>query len=291
MNDLPENLKVYLNEYRKERGFNPELKSIEISKKLSDYMNKCGLSGCVISVSGGVDSAVTYKLAKFAQELYPDIIKKVVPISQPIHSSDWALNRAQEVCKTCNEEPVVIDGTSLFDQTMTIVEKASGLKSTSFVGGQMKSYMRTPINYVMAQLLTANGTPSIVLGTGNMDEDGFLKYYCKPGDGTVDVQFIHDCHKSEVFQLAKYLGVPNSIVNAKPSADLWEGQSDEDELGVSYDFIELYTGYFLPMNNVQQTEFMESLSQNDLNWFNEKAKLCNDVHNRNSHKKSCAIDL
>ena len=291
MTDIPEALQQHLLTYRKQRNFDPKEKTDDIIEKLTNYMKKCSLTGCVISVSGGVDSAVTYKLAKIAQKKHPDIIKRVLPIAQPIHSSDWALNRGRELCRTCNENIVIIDSTDIFDQWVTKIEDAIGIKGNDFVKGQMRSYMRTPVGYMGTQLLSQEGFPAIVLGTGNMDEDGYLKYFCKPGDGTVDVQFIHDCHKSEVFQLAKYNKIPKSILEAKPSADLWDGQEDEEEIGASYDFIELFTGYYLPMSEEEKTQFTDSLSEEDREWFREKAELCAAIHRRNSHKKSCAINL
>jgi NAD+ synthase (glutamine-hydrolysing) len=54
-------------------------------------------------------------------------------------------------------------------------------KGGTFADGQLRSYMRTPVNYYVAQLLSANGNLSIVLGTGNYDEDGYLRYFCKVG--------------------------------------------------------------------------------------------------------------
>lgn len=108
----------------------------------------------------------------------------------------------------------------------------------------MRSYLRTPVNYFVAQLLGQEGYRCIVLGTGNFDEDGYvmvmvvvvmrryLCYFCKAGDGVVDVQVIADLHKSEVFQVARHLNIVKSILNAPPSADLWEGQTDEEELGM-----------------------------------------------------------
>lgn len=62
-----------------------------------------------------------------------------------------------------------------------------------------------------------------MLGTGNHDEDGYLGYFCKAGDGVVDVQLISDLHKSEVFKVGAELGVPESILRSPPSADLWDG--------------------------------------------------------------------
>ena len=61
-----------------------------------------------------------------------------------------------------------------------------------------------------------------------LDEDGYLCYFCKAGDGVVDVQLIADLHKSEVFTVGKYLEVPEDILVAPPSADLWDGQTDEE---------------------------------------------------------------
>lgn len=95
--------------------------------------------------------------------------------------------------------------------------------------------MKTPVAYFVAQLLSQEGTPCIVMGTGNQDEDGYLAYFCKAGDGVVDVQLISDLHKSEVFKVGAVIGVPEDTLNAPPSADLWEGQTDEGEMGFSYD--------------------------------------------------------
>lgn len=116
-----------------------------------------------------------------------------------------------------------------------MVQQAIGLKGTPFADGQLRSYMRTPVGYYAAQLLSSHGFPCIVVGTGNLgmylatdcclelDEDGYLLYFCKAGDGVSDVQLIADIHKSEVFKVAKELNVPKSVLEAPPSADLWEG--------------------------------------------------------------------
>jgi NAD+ synthase (glutamine-hydrolysing) len=68
----------------------------------------------------------------------------------------------------------------------------------------------------------------LVFLLGNYDEDGYLRYFCKAGDGTVDVQMIADLHKSEVFLVAKELGVSQNILVAPPTADLWEGTINDD---------------------------------------------------------------
>ena len=120
--------------------------------------------------------------------------------------------------------------------------------------------MRTPVGYYVAQLFSQQGTPAIVMGTGNMDEDGYLGYFCKAGDGVVDVSTISDLHKSEVFAVSRALGVPSQTLDAAPSADLWDGQTDEGELGLTYDFIELFTGMFLKLDEAKKAAFVASLS-------------------------------
>lgn len=287
---LTRQLQEYLDIYRKDKGFNCEQFIKNKTIKLVEYFKKNGLHGCVIAVSGGVDSAVVYALCKYAQKLYPDVIHKVQPINIPIHSSSWALERSTELCKKFGDNVVVIDQSPIFDQIADLVSKQLGISRNKFADGQLKSYMRTPINYYTTQLLSQT-TPSIVMGTGNQDEDGYLAYFCKAGDGVVDLQLISDCHKSEVFKLAKYLDVPESILKAKPSADLWENQEDEQELGVSYDFVELYTGYFKKMTSDETIIFLNTLDKESMEAFMLMEKKILEVHKRNKHKLNGIINL
>jgi len=87
--------------------------------------------------------------------------------------------------------------------------------------------------------LYANARNYLVAGTGNKDEDHGIGYFTKYGDGGVDISPIADFHKSEVYELARALGVPSRILEAPPSAGLWGGQTDHDELGMTYDEIEI----------------------------------------------------
>lgn len=292
---IEKNQNVYwkdeLQNYRNSRNFNCEGWINNKIEKFNNYLEEHSLSGAVLSVSGGVDSALTLALLKKTKELSNSNLKKIWAISQPIHSSDWALNRARELCQKMDVDLKVIDQTTIFDNVTDLVTNATGIKCNKFSGGQMRSYMRTPINYYCAQLLTQEGYPSIVMGTGNMDEDGYLAYFCKAGDGVVDVQLISDLHKSEVFKCAEYLGVPSSIIKAKPSADLWEDQEDENELGFTYDFIEFYTGVYLKYNSVEKENFLTGLNKDSLNEFVKFKERCVEVHNRNKHKIVGVINI
>ena len=282
----------YLTNYRrKQRVFSPRYFVRSKVKKLNEYLGKHKLSGAVLSVSGGVDSALTLALLKQTAELPNSNLKKIWAISQPIHSSVWALTRAKELCDQLEIELKIIDQTELYDNITKLVSSATNIKENKFSGGQLRSYMRTPINYYCAQLLSQMGYPAIVMGTGNMDEDGYLAYFCKAGDGVVDVQLIADLHKSEVFKCAEYLDVPDSIVKAKPSADLWDGQEDEKELGFTYDFIEFYTGVYLKMTEDYKKMFLDDLSNDSYKEFLDFEEKCVAIHNRNKHKISGVINL
>lgn len=273
-----------LKEYRSTRNFNAVEWIDKKCAKLNEYMSNCGLASCITSVSGGIDSAVTLALCSKAKTIAGSPIKHVVGVCQPIHSSAWALARGKENIAAFNAEEITVDQTDLHSQLRKMVDTAVGIEGGSFATGQLRSYMRTPVGYYVAQLYSQKGAPGIVMGTGNQDEDGYLAYFCKAGDGVVDVQLISDLHKSEVFIVAKALRVPESTIVAPPSADLWDGQTDEDELGFTYDFVELFAGLFLKLDDIGKATFKASLGSDALTQFECHSKAAEGVHKRNYHK-------
>lgn len=281
---LHDQLAAALAQYRAKRNFNPDEWIAAKTKKLNEYMARCGLKACVTSVSGGIDSAVILALCAKAKEQDGSPIVHNVGVCQPIASSAWALERGLENIRSCGAIEVVVDQTEIHKTLQTAVDSAVKIAGKPFASGQLRSYMRTPVGYYVAQLYSQEGTPAIVMGTGNMDEDGYLAYFCKAGDGVVDVQLISDLHKSEVFAVSRALKVPGATVNAAPSADLWEGHTDEDELGFSYDFVELFTGYFLPMSDQDKNAFLAGLNDDAKKQFQELSDKAIAVHRRNYHK-------
>ncbi|KAG5470570.1 hypothetical protein LSCM1_01814 [Leishmania martiniquensis] len=284
-------LQRVLKDYRKARAFDPVAWIDGKCAKLNDYMQRCGLKACVTSVSGGVDSAVVLAMCARAMQAHNSPIQKNVGLCQPIHSSAWALTRGKENIAACGATEVVVDQTALHTELATLVEKAIGITGSDFARGQLRSYMRTPPGYYVAQLLSQEGMPAIVMGTGNKDEDFYLGYFCKAGDGVVDVQIISDLHKSEVFQVAEALGVPANTRHAAPSADLWVEQTDEDELGFPYDFVELFTGWYLAQHESDKLEFLKSLSDEARDQFDRYVSACELVHRRNAHKLQRHVNL
>lgn len=283
--------KSYLDDLRKEKNFNSKMWVENKCNKFNNFLKENNLSGAVLSVSGGIDSAVTLALLNYTKNMENSNLKKIYIINQPIHSSSWAFNRAKELCDKFKIDMITIDQSDIHTSICEKVENQLKYKSNDFSKGQLRSYMRTPINYYLAQSLTEQGYPSIVIGTGNKDEDGYLAYFCKYGDGAVDIQLISDLHKNEVFQVGKFLEVPNSILSAPPSADLWDNQEDEKELGFSYDFIEFFTDYYLNKNETEQNNFIQSLNESSRNEFLNWADKCKNIHERNKHKLNGVINL
>ena len=148
-----------------------------------------------------------------------------------------------------------------------------------FSKSMFKSYQRTPVAY-----LVASHHGGVVVGTGNLDEDGYLYYYCKFGDGAVDVGLIWDLHKSEVFQLAAYVGVPQSILVAPPSADLAPGQTDESEIGATYHMVELVYMFVFNFDAEHKVSFLSSLGAEARQQFDREFAIIQRIHERGQHK-------
>ncbi|TNJ43725.1 NAD(+) synthase [Tamlana fucoidanivorans] len=199
---------------------------------LKDYATKSGMNGFVVGVSGGIDSAVTSTLcAKTGL--------KVLCVEMPIHQASSHVTRAQEHMtqlkkRFSNVSTTKADLTPVFEEFKTEVILEGKQATVDMALANTRARLRMTTLYYYAGLYKM-----LVAGTGNKVEDFGVGFYTKYGDGGVDLSPIADLVKSEVYQLGKYLDVPESIMIAAPSDGLFgDARSDEDQIGASYPELE-----------------------------------------------------
>ncbi len=204
--------------------------AVHIQAWLSAYLASSGLSGFVVGISGGIDSALVSKLCALTGQ---KTLLLTLPIRQTHAEYSRALKHMDALKKEFpNVQTLEVDLTDTFE----VFEKAMpfDLKKNHLSMANSRSRLRMTTLYAVAQ---ANGC--IVAGTGNKVEDFGIGFYTKYGDGGVDISPIADLFKTQVMELAKYLEVIPEILEAKPTDGLFDdGRSDEDQIGASYPELE-----------------------------------------------------
>lgn len=205
---------------------------IHIVDWLKNYADNAKVKGFVVGISGGIDSATVACLC--AKTGYPTLC-----IELPIHQDSKQTNRAKELIvflqsQYKNVSTSEINLTAVFDSFVKVapISKNKDLENLSLANTRARLRM-TSLYYL------AGINQYLVTGTGNKVEDFGVGFYTKYGDGGVDISPIADLMKSEVYKLAIFMGVPQSIINAPPTDGLFgDGRTDEDQLGASYDELE-----------------------------------------------------
>lgn len=199
---------------------------------LKDYATNAKVNGFVIGISGGIDSALTSTLC--AQTGL-----KVLCVEMPIHQAANQVSRGREHIKQLksrfsNVTNVEVDLTATFEAFKTSVPDHTDLDKLNLSLANTRARLRMTSLYYLAGI---HGL--LVAGTGNKVEDFGVGFYTKYGDGGVDLSPIADLMKSDVYALAAYLKVPNSILEAAPTDGLFgDSRTDEDQLGATYDELE-----------------------------------------------------
>ena len=184
---------------------------------LRTEVEKTGLKKVTVGLSGGLDSAVVAILCK---EAFGDNLNCVLMPSQ--FSSQSSIEHAIEVCEKFD---IRYDIVSIEPMVSAFLKNMDNDKLRI---GNFSARMRMSVLYDISARENA-----LVLGTGNKSEI-LLGYGTIFGDLACAINPIGELYKTEIFEFARHLDVPESILNKAPSADLWEGQSDEDEFGFSY---------------------------------------------------------
>ncbi|PKR77299.1 NAD(+) synthase [Halalkalibacillus sediminis] len=199
---------------------------------LKEEVNQSGAKGALVGISGGIDSAVVAYLIKRA---FPEnSFGVILPINQRVEDQKDAVAVAED----SGIHYVGIELTETFQTAVKAMQEKINDEwndeNDRMVKANFQARLRMSTMYAVAQ-----NYDYLVIGTGNQPET-YTGYFTKYGDGGADLQPLLNLSKQEVREMATELGVTDQVINKPPSAELWEGQTDEDELGVSYDTIDAY---------------------------------------------------
>ena len=191
----------------------------ELVKFLRENFKKAGFSKAVLGLSGGIDSALVAYLLRDALGK-----ENVLAIMMPYKSSNPdSLNHAKLVVEDLKINAKSIEITDMIDAYFKNEKEASSLR----MGNKMaRDRMSILFDY-------SSKENALVVGTSNKTEI-YLGYSTQFGDSACALNPIGDLYKTNIWDLSRYLKIPNELIEKKPSADLWEGQTDEQEMGLTY---------------------------------------------------------
>ena len=191
----------------------------ELVKFLRENFKKAGFSKAVLGLSGGIDSALVAYLLRDALGK-----ENVLAIMMPYKSSNPdSLNHAKLVVEDLGINSKTIEITDMIDAYFKNEKEATSLR----MGNKMaRERMSILFDY-------SSKENALVVGTSNKTEI-YLGYSTQFGDSACALNPIGDLYKTNIWDLSRYLKIPNELIEKKPSADLWEGQTDEQEMGLTY---------------------------------------------------------
>ncbi len=201
----------------------------KLTSWIRDEVTARGCRGVVIGMSGGIDSAV---LAVLCQRAFPE---STLGVMMPCHSNPDDKAHALAVAEKFAIPTVEVALDSTYEAFMgELPEFKDNPELKHLAQANLKPRLRMAALYYIA-----NQRRYMVAGSGNRSEIA-IGYFTKHGDGGVDIMPLGNLVKSQVRELARHLGVPKAIIDKPPSAGLWEGQTDEAEMRVSYEELDGY---------------------------------------------------
>ncbi|MBN1802498.1 MAG: NAD+ synthase [Candidatus Lokiarchaeota archaeon] len=229
--------------------------SDHLVKWIKDYIEEARAEGVVVGLSGGIDSATTAALCTKA--IGRD---RVFSFNLPCESIEKDYEDANMIAEHLGIEFHRFDLTNVYQEFFRTIVPPFG--TTTMARANVKPRLRMLTSYFFAQSLGNY----LVAGTGNRTELA-IGYFTKYGDGGVDFEPIGNLYKCEVREVARILSIPEEIINKAPSAGLWEGQTDEGEIGITYGVLDEII--YRKDNNLD----MSDLNKEDVEKVNKMMKL------------------
>lgn len=222
----------------------------DVEKFLKDYLEKSHCETFVLGVSGGVDSSLCAAILKNAVGK-----ERLHCLVMPIDSSEEDTEDGLTLVKDLGLRYDVIDASEAFHAYLEIFKK-NNIELDRSTLGNLKARMRMSILYAVAQK-----EKGLVVGTDNADER-FVGYFTKHGDGACDILPIAHLVKSEVVEAAKLYGVRTALAERVPTAGLYQGQTDENEMGVTYQDLDAFIlGKDIPEASKKRIEYLNRISE------------------------------
>ncbi|OGO16993.1 MAG: NAD(+) synthase [Chloroflexi bacterium RBG_16_50_11] len=208
---------------------NAGLLAENLSGWIKDKVLEAGCKGTVLGMSGGIDSSVVGALCI---KVFPN---NTLGLIMPCHSTAKDKEHAENVAKKFSIPTKTVALDDIYDAYLKILPDFKPEPSlTRLAQANLKARLRMITLYY-----TANQTKYLVIGSGNRSELT-VGYFTKHGDSGVDVLPLGNLVKREVRELARFLKIPPEIIDKAPSAGLWAGQTDEGEMGFSYEALDNY---------------------------------------------------
>ena len=225
-----------------------------IEKFLKEYLENNHMDTYVLGISGGVDSSLCAALARNA--VGKDRLHCLI---LPINSIKEDEEDALTLVKDLDLKYDIIDASEAFDSYVKEFAR-NGIELDRSTLGNLKARMRMSILYAIAQK-----ERGLVIGTDNADER-CVGYFTKYGDGACDILPIAHLVKAEVVEASKILGIRSSLAERVPSAGLYEGQTDEKEMGVTYQDLDAYVlGKEVNETAKKRIQYLEKISEHKRN--------------------------
>ncbi len=240
----------------------------EIVSFIEDTVDAAGAEGAVLGLSGGIDSTLTAYLA--VEALGEEGLHGLTMPARV--SDDELMSDAEAVAQSLGIPYDVIEIEPIAEQFDEAFPEGVDDRTAA---GNVRVRTRAVMNYYVA-----NVENRIVLGTGNRSE-AMTGYFTKYGDQAVDCNPIGDLYKQQVRQLAAHVGVPHELVMQTPTAEMWEGQTDEAEMGLNYDHLDAVLALHVdgPLSTAATVRYVDGVTE-------EHVERVEELVEGSAHKRS-----